>query len=611
MSQVLSRICTNLLPILTLFLCCTHLWIPVFAGHAHSAAIVHYEHVGFDQAIQSPAGLAQADSLTSGTAGRQYLSIDDIDQQKVAIKKAQIDSLRQFVSGIPVAGLLNDTLFYVYSKLGAYSPQERSKRISERIRILYDDDFLKIDSIILVQSDFTYDIIYDDLIIMTVTETDAMWNEKPLQVLAMEYTEIIKKSIAHAKDVFSLYNILIRVALAILVLLAGWLIVWLIGLGTKRLIKYIDHNKAKLLKNLTYHEYTFLSAEQEFRAIMFLIKLFRWSLYALVLYIALPILFSIFPFTRHWATILIELVWSPFRGILHSLWNYLPNLFSIIVIYLVMRYIIRFVRYIFHEIELGKLRIAGFYSDWSMPTYSIVKFLLYAFMFVLIFPYLPGSDSDIFKGVSVFIGILFSLGSSSAIANAVAGLVITYMRPFKIGDRIKIADVSGDVIEKSLLVTRIRTIKNEIITIPNGSVLTGNTINYTVEAAEKGLIIHTGVTIGYDVPWRDMHKALLDAAARTEMILKDPEPFVLQTSLDDFYVAYQINGYTRHANRQAMVYSALHQNIQDVCNERGIEIMSPHYRAARDGSNTTIPANYLPKDYKAPGFNVNIENPGK
>ena len=272
-----------------------------------------------------------------------------------------------------------------------------------------------------------------------------------------------------------------------------------------------------------------------------------------------------------------------------------------------MKYVIRFVRYIFHEIEAEKLKLSGFHADWAMPTYSIVKFLLYAFMFVLIFPYLPGSDSNIFKGVSVFIGVLFSLGSSSAIANMVAGLVITYMRPFKIGDRIKIGDVTGDVVEKTLLVTRIRTIKNEVITIPNSSVLIGNTTNYSSEAIEKGLIIHTTVTIGYDVPWKDMHQALIDAALRTNLILDEPKPFVLQTSLEDFYVSYQINAYTREAGKQALIYSNLHQNIQDVCNERGIEILSPHYRAARDGNMTTIPADYLPNDYKSPSFNVKVE----
>ncbi|MGB5481618.1 MAG: mechanosensitive ion channel family protein, partial [Eudoraea sp.] len=237
--------------------------------------------------------------------------------------------------------------------------------------------------------------------------------------------------------------------------------------------------------------------------------------------------------------------------------------------------------------------------------------MLYAFTLVLIFPYLPGSDSDIFKGVSIFIGILLSLGSSSAVGNMIAGLMITYMRPFKIGDRIEIAGVRGDVVEKTLLVTRLKTPKNEVITIPNSSILSGNTKNYTREANEEGLIIYTTVTIGYDVPWKDVHRALIDAALNTEMILQEPKPFVLQTSLDDFYVSYQINVYTKEASRQARVYSNLHQNIQNVFNERGIEILSPHYRADRDGNMTTIPADYLPGDYKPPSFKASVEKDEK
>ena len=157
------------------------------------------------------------------------------------------------------------------------------------------------------------------------------------------------------------------------------------------------------------------------------------------------------------------------------------------------------------------------------------------------------------------------------------------------------------------MVTRLRTVLNEIITIPNASVLSGNTTNYTSEAGEHGLIVSTGVTIGYDVPWKDVHQALIDAALRSDLILKEPMPFVFQTGLEDFYVAYQLNAYTKNANKQGLVYSKIHENIQDVFAERSIEILSPHYRAARDGSMSTIPADYLPKDYKAPHFNVDVK----
>jgi small-conductance mechanosensitive channel len=252
--------------------------------------------------------------------------------------------------------------------------------------------------------------------------------------------------------------------------------------------------------------------------------------------------------------------------------------------------------------------LSGFYPDWANPTYQIIRVIVFAFMVVVIFPYLPGSDSAVFQGVSVFLGFLFTFGSAGSLSNIIAGLILTYMRLFKIGDRVKIGDVVGDVIEKSLLVTRIRTVKNEIISIPNSTVMSSHTINYSSDAPEKGLIIHSTITIGYDVPWMDMHQALIDAASKTELVLQEPKPFVLQTSLDDFYVSYEINAYIKEPNKQAIIYSMLHQNIQDICNERGIEIMSPHYRAARDGNTSTIPSTYLGKEYKAPFFNVNFKS---
>lgn len=551
--------------------------------------------------------LKTTDNLQKEELLRKLKEIADNEQQRIAAKKARIDSLRRSAKGYQVVGVMEDTLFTLYARLGSLTAQERAANISRRIQKLYDDDFLKVDSILVVKSENAYDIVYGEMVVMSVTENDALWSGENLLALTTHYHKAIKDSIVKARQENSLKKLGIRIGLVLLVIALTWLIFWAIGRGYRRLLLHIRTNKGRWLKDLSYKDYTFLSAEQELQVILFFLKIFRWFIYVMLLYISLPIIFSIFPFSRDWADSLFHLVWAPFKTILMAVWRYLPNLFSILVIYFVMKYFIRFVKYIFHEIEADKLKLAGFHADWAMPTYSIVRILLYAFMFVLIFPYLPGSDSNIFKGVSVFIGILFSLGSSSAIANMVAGLVITYMRPFKIGDRIKIGDATGDVVEKTLLVTRIKTIKNEIITIPNSSILSSNTTNYTSEAEGVGLIIHTTVTIGYDVPWKDMHQALIDAALRTDFVLDNPRPFVLQTSLEDFYVAYQINAYIHEASRQGGIYSQLHQNIQDVCNERGIEIMSPHYRAARDGNTTTIPASYLPKDYQVPSFNVKVD----
>jgi small-conductance mechanosensitive channel len=551
--------------------------------------------------------LKTTDNLQKDELLKQLAEIEAAAQSRLDQKKAHINSLKKKVKGFPVLGAGTDTLYFIYTKIGASTAEERAQGVSRKIQELYDNDFLLLDSLKWTKTESSADILYRDNIIASISESDALWEDESYESLAAKRLELIKSSITQAQIDNSFVKISIRILLVIVVIALTWLALRLVSKGKDRLILLIERKENIWFKDLSYKDYTFLSVAQQLQGIGIFAKLFQWLIYAILFYIALPIIFSIFPFSRNWANTLFQLIWSPFKSLILSVWDYLPNLFSILVIYFVMRYVIRFVKYIFSEIEEEKLKIAGFHADWSMPTYSIVRFLLYAFMFVLIFPYLPGSDSNIFKGVSVFIGVLFSLGSSSAIANMVAGLVITYMRPFKIGDRIKIGDVAGDVLEKTLLVTRLRTIKNEIITIPNSAVLNGNTTNYTSASKELGLIIHSSVTIGYDVPWPKVHSALNEAAERTEFLLSEPKPFVLQTSLEDFYVAYQINAYTREVQKQALIYSNLHQNIQDVFNEQGIEILSPHYRAARDGNMTTIPADYLPKDYEAPSFKVKTD----
>jgi small-conductance mechanosensitive channel len=304
-------------------------------------------------------------------------------------------------------------------------------------------------------------------------------------------------------------------------------------------------------------------------------------------------LFSIFPATKGIAVKLINYVLDPFKSIVRSFIDYIPELITIIVISFIFHNVVRFLKFLSHEIESEKLVIPGFYPDWARSTFNILRIIIYAFAFIVIFPYLPGSDSPVFQGVSVFLGLLLSLGSSSAIGNIIAGLVITYMRAFRIGDRVKIGDTTGDVIEKSMLVTRLRTIKNEEITIPNSAILNGSTTNYSSSAQHLGLILNTVVTIGYDVPWRKIEKLLIEAAQKTNLIELNPKPFVLQTSLDDFYVSYQLNAYTKHPGSAAKIYSELHAHIQDLFAEANVEIMSPHYQANREGP-STIPAKSEP-----------------
>lgn len=347
-----------------------------------------------------------------------------------------------------------------------------------------------------------------------------------------------------------------------------------------------------------------LSEERLADVLIFFLQVMRILAYSIFIYVYVTLLFSFFSFSESWADTLFGYILTPLTAITEAIIGYLPEMFTIAIILLVMRYLNKLLQYIFEEIKNSRLVFESFHPDWADPTFKIVRFLLQVFTLIIIFPYLPGSDSPIFQGISLFVGILFSLGSTSAIANVVAGVVLTYMRPFKLGDRVKIADTMGDVIEKTLLVTRVRTPKNVDITVPNAMVLGSHIINYSSSAIEKGLILHSTVTIGYDVPWKQVHDLLITAALRTEGVLKDPKPFVLQTSLQDYYPAYEVNAYTHQANSMAGVYSDLHANIQDVFNEAGVEIMSPAYNAVRDGNQTTIPQDYLPKEYQAPAFRI-------
>lgn len=509
------------------------------------------------------------------------------DSLRRVVEKRQIDSLKKTLVGYPVVPFA-DTLLTIYIKSGSSTPKERAANFARKVQALYKDDFLDVDSILLDESDYTVDIVVGDVIITSISDMDAQWEGRSKLEIAKDYQGRIKEAIIKEREERSFMKMLSRIGLVLLITSLIGLLIFGIGKLYRYAERLIIAQKNKRIKDLTIKDYTLVSSKQGLRLVLSALNFLKWALIFLLLFLTLPLVFSVFPFTQSWAERLFSMVWAPFRSLFVAIWNYFPNLITILVIYFVMKYFIRMVKYIFGEIDNGKLEINGFHRDWAMPTFSIVKFLLYAFMLILIFPLLPGSDSNIFKGVSVFIGILFSLGSSSAIANMVAGLVITYMRPFKIGDKIKTGGVTGTVIEKTLLVTRLRTILNEEITIPNSAILSGNTTNYST-FSETGIIVHVSVSIGYDVPWKKVHDALLEAALKIDVILKDPAPFVLQTSLDDFYVSYVLNVFVSQPGLEDDVKSQMNQHIQDVFAEKKIEIMSPHYQAKRDGNESTIP----------------------
>tara|TARA_R100000005_G_scaffold92923_2_gene67315 strand:+ start:19376 stop:21019 length:1644 start_codon:yes stop_codon:yes gene_type:complete len=309
---------------------------------------------------------------------------------------------------------------------------------------------------------------------------------------------------------------------------------------------------------------------------------------------------GLYPWTRPFASNLFHLILNPLQKMGTGLLQSLPDLIFLVLLAIVVRAVLRATKVFFERVDRGRIRLENFDRDWAMPTYRIMRILVIAFALVVAYPYIPGSESEAFKGVSIFLGVVFSIGSSSFIANMIAGYSLTYRGAFREGDRVRIGDHMGEVVNVRALSTQLRSPKNEDVNIPNSEVLGSTVVNYSSFSREKGVILHTDVGIGYDTPWRQVEALLLMAAGRTDGLEADPEPFVLQTQMGDFTVIYQLNAYCRDATRMLQTYSELHANIQDVFNEHEVQIMSPHYERDPEVPKVVAPEDWYPAPAKAP-----------
>ena len=498
------------------------------------------------------------------------------DSMRINRVPHQIDSLKHLVTGIPVTPF-GKTLFSIYSPLGSFSPLDRVRATEDKLTHIareytFHSASLKIHSTVNI-----VEVQYAHLSILEIDSTDALWMNTSKERLARTYAIRIAAAVAGYQQANSLRVYLQESGLALLVIILVAVFIYFIRKFSGRLDNRIRAQHGKKIKGYKIRNYELFNADRQIDALLFVNNLVKWALIILLVYLTLPVLFGIFPWTKGIATTLLGYFLNPAKKILWAFWNYLPDFFTVVLICVVFRYILKGIYSLKKEIERGKLTIPGFFPDWAAPTYQIIRVIVIAFMFILVFPYLPGSNSLAFKGVSVFLGVLFTFGSAGPLGNLISGLVLTYMRSFRVGDRVKINDVTGDIIEETLLVIRIRTIKNEIISIPNSSVLSSHTVNYSSASNQHGLVINTTVTMGYETPWRSVHELLIEAALATEYIQAEPRPFVLQTSLNDHAVSYQINGYTKEANKQDVIYSNLYQNIQDLFSKAGLKLLSPQY----------------------------------
>jgi small-conductance mechanosensitive channel len=504
--------------------------------------------------------------------------------------------------GYPVT-VEGDEVLRIYEGIGTFSARQRAEAASERFRKLIYAPTADLSNITTADGTYGTSVMLDGNVLLVVTDDDAKHSHVSRQALAGYLAGRIREALTEARQQHTA-RFLIRAAIyAVVTLLIYLLFCWLVIRATRWLLQALD-SMATRMKGIRIQQSQIMAGERIAGLLMTAVRLLRIVVLFLFTWIFLATEFNYFPWTREHGKRLLDYIITPVKLVALAFLNYLPNLFYIAVIVTLMYYVTKIVRVLAREVERGNIRIAGFYPEWAQPTYKIIRFLLIAFTAVVIYPYLPGENSPAFKGVGIFIGVLFSLGSTSAVANVVAGVILTYTRGFRVGDLVKIGDNRGQVTGQTMLATHLKTIKNEEVIIPNSVVLANYVTNYSLLAQDRGLILHTSVTIGYDAPWRKIHELLIEAALKTKYILPNPAPFVLQSALQDSYVQYEINAYTDKPLEMVNVYSELHANIQDCFYAAGVEIMSPIYHSLRDGNRTAIPEEFLPADYRPLGFHI-------
>jgi small-conductance mechanosensitive channel len=512
------------------------------------------------------------------------------------------------VPGVPVV-YRGKELFRIRTAIGPFSPEERARSASARIDELVGDTTVQPADLTLVHEATTSRVLLRGRVVGLVTDEDAAAAGLPRRETAERYLDDVKRIITETREEFSAGAILRSLLSALLVTLALAAVAKVLQRLFRRLLQAIARWGARLPERSDEDQLPQIARRHAATLAIPTLRLFRMVSYVVLTLVWLEAVLAALPWSRPYARRVMDYVEEPIRYVWQGVLGALPNLFYLFVIGLIAHYALRIVRFAFREIERGTLRFPNFPAEWAPPTYRLVRVLVVALALVAAYPYIPGSASPAFQGISVFLGLLLSLSSSAAIGNIVSGTVLTYTGAFRLNDRVQIGETVGDIVETSMLVTKVRTIKNVVVSIPNAVVLASPMVNYSALARQDGLILHTGVTIGYDAPWRQVHALLIAAARRTEGIVETPAPFVLQTALNDFYVAYEINAFTREPLRMVDIYSDLHANIQDAFNEAGVEIMSPHYGALRDGNRTAIPDKYVAPGYEARAFRVTRTTP--
>ena len=479
---------------------------------------------------------------------------------------------------------------------GAQRPQEVAGRASARLRSLAEDRGIDPERLV-VREDPPYAMIgleaqggfFQPLLAVDDRAAAAFGLER--QALADRYRDQLRGAIRQYRSSHSLSAWLRGTALALAVLLLYLLWLRLQSGLNARLATWLATREHLPLSTIRLGSIRLLDEHQMRALLQWLRSALHWSLLLLVSYLLLPLLLGLFPPTQAIAEGLRAHMLRVVEGLLNGLVGSIPNLVSIALILAVTAMAIRASNAWFTEIARGRLQIPGFYPEWAQPTKRLLAGILLLAGVVIAYPYVPGSGSEAFQGAGIFVGVLAALGSSAVATNVISGLMLIYTRAFREGDRVEINGVVGVVQDSALLVTRLLTPRNELVSIPNATVIGASITNYSLADREiqRPVALAATITIGYDVPWRQVHALMLAAADSVPGICAEPPPRVLQTALNDFHVSYEIDACVNDVDRYRETLSELLGAIQDHFADAGVEILSPGYHAVRDGSASTVP----------------------
>jgi small-conductance mechanosensitive channel len=459
----------------------------------------------------------------------------------------------------------------------AFPAGQRAAAVAQRIEALAADPAFKVDDLRTAESDLGTSIMAAEQSVLVVTDDDARLEGVGRKVAAAVYVARIREAVdawRSARTPQALKSSAIHALAATVVLaLAAGFVLWL----WRRVRTTLERRFRARIQTVGIQSFQVMRAEDIWVVLQRVIGTASGLTVLALAFAYLNYVLKLFPWTHGAGVELLEYVLEPLRVMGRGLLAELPSIVFLVILFVLTRWLLKIVHLFFRSVGRAEVALGGFEAEWAEPTYKIVRLLVIVFALVVAYPYIPGSDSDAFKGISLFIGLVFSLGSSSIIANILAGYMMTYRRAFRLGDRVKIGDVIGDVSEMRLQVTHVRTSKNEEVIVPNSTILNNEVVNYSTLARGDGVILHTTVGIGYETPWRQVEALLLEAARRTLGLKSEPAPFVRHKLLGEFAITYELNAYCGDAQAMGLLYTELHRNIIDVFNEHGVQIMTPAY----------------------------------